>query len=303
MNKRNTARIRLFIMLAFVAVAAVGYFVKGGIGNSCGIGFDDITLICPLGAILVMISERTAIPLAVMSVMAVLIMCIVLGKIFCSWLCPVHFMTERRMLSRKAKKAAKEARQAARDTGNSGIDTSQVKACGKSSGVKFDSRHAVLAAAVVSTLIFGFPVFCLVCPVGITFALVLLIMRLFVFGETTWTIILMLAVLAIEVVVLPNWCRNLCPLGALHGLFSGLNKTFRPVIDSETCIQEGRGGHCNLCVDACHENINLHDISRGETTLADCSKCRACADACPVSAITFPFLTKDASVEPEKHDA
>lgn len=104
MNKRNTARIRLFIMLAFVAVAAVGYFVKGGIGNSCGIGFDDITLICPLGAILVMISERTAIPLAVMSVMAVLIMCIVLGKVFCSWLCPVHFMTERRMLSRKAKK-------------------------------------------------------------------------------------------------------------------------------------------------------------------------------------------------------
>ena len=43
---------------------------------------------------------------------------------------------------------------------------------------------------------------------------------------------------------------------------------------------------------ACPEGINLHDVAAGETTLNDCSKCRACADVCPEHAITFPLLPK-----------
>ena len=160
----------------------------------------------------------------------------------------------------------------------------------KAKGIKIDSRHGILAAALGSTLVFGFPVFCLICPIGLTFATVLLVMRLFAFGDTTWTVLAFPAIIAIEVLLLPKWCQRFCPLGALLSLFSGLNRTFRPRIDSEKCLLEGRGLSCNLCERACPEGINLHDVAAGETTLNDCSKCRACADVCPEHAITFPFL-------------
>ena len=81
MKKKNSLRVRFLVMLAVLAVVAVGYFTAGGIGNLCGIGFGDITLLCPLGALLAMLAQKTAIPLAVISVIVVLLICIVLGKV------------------------------------------------------------------------------------------------------------------------------------------------------------------------------------------------------------------------------
>lgn len=325
MKKKNSLRVRFLVMLAVLAVVAVGYFTAGGIGNLCGIGFGDITLLCPLGALLAMLAQKTAIPLAVISVIVVLLICIVLGKVFCAWACPVHFMSRLRkprhgadpgpshapaptrgaaddpagpQASRPAQEGASpvvpaQALRAAQE-GVSPVSPCSTCAspCGKSSGIKLDSRHGILAAALGSTLIFGFPVFCLICPVGLTFATVLLGMRLFAFGEATWTIVAFVAIIAVEVLLLPKWCKRFCPLGALLSLFSGLNRTFQPQVNAETCLREGRGKACNLCERACPEGINLHDIAAGETTLNDCSKCRACADVCPEGAITFPLLPK-----------
>ncbi|RNM42359.1 4Fe-4S binding protein [Eggerthella sinensis] len=329
MKKKNSLRVRFLVMLAVLAVVAVGYFTAGGIGNLCGIGFGDITLLCPLGALLAMLAQKTAIPLAVISVIVVLLICIVLGKVFCAWACPVHFMSRLRKPRHGAADglahapaptraplhgaaddpAAPRASRAAQEEGIPGCSTQALRAaqegvspvspcstcaspCGKNSGIKLDSRHGILAAALGSTLIFGFPVFCLICPVGLTFATVLLGMRLFAFGEATWTIVAFVAIIAVEVLLLPKWCKRFCPLGALLSLFSGLNRTFQPQVNAETCLREGRGKACNLCEKACPEGINLHDIAAGETTLNDCSKCRACADVCPEGAITFPLLPK-----------
>lgn len=311
-NKTKTYRLRMIAMLAVLAVVAVGYFAAGGIGNLCGIGFESIALLCPLGALLAMVAEKTAIPAAVVSVLAVLAICIVLGKVFCSWVCPVHFLSGSKR--RKELRACTADTRKDSETGGNGAPedagalTEQEKAalsgcsscaapCGKSRGVKIDSRHGILAAALGSTLVFGFPVFCLVCPVGLTFATVLLVVRLFAFGETTWTIIAFIALIAAEVVLLPRWCAKFCPLGALLSLMSGLNRTFRPHLNAEKCLAESRGASCDLCVRACPEGIDLHDIAAGETTLADCSKCRACADVCPEHAITFPLLTPKAAGE------
>ena len=59
MKKLKTYRLRFLIMLALLAVVAVGYFTAGGIGNFCGIGFESITLLCPLGALLAMIRAHS----------------------------------------------------------------------------------------------------------------------------------------------------------------------------------------------------------------------------------------------------
>ena len=221
MKKLKTYRLRFLIMLALLAVVAVGYFTAGGIGNFCGIGFESITLLCPLGALLAMIAERTAIPMAVISVAVVLLVCIVLGKVFCAWACPVHFLSRGRKKGDKGDKEGKGGKVAS-------PCSACASPCGKAKGIKIDSRHGILAAALGSTLVFGFPVFCLVCPIGLTFATVLLVMRLFAFGDATWTVVAFPAIIALEILLLPKWCQRFCPLGALLSLFSGLNRTFRP---------------------------------------------------------------------------
>ena len=318
MKKKNTARLRFIVMIAVLALVAVGYFTAFGIGNVCGIGFDSITLLCPLGSLLSMIAGKTAIPMAIVSIVAVFVVCVLLGKVFCSWVCPVHFLSKLKPGKKAGKKAA-----GASDDKAAGADDAEAAAadgaatadaapaplteserkllgkkgcglcehpCGKSKGIKLDSRHGILAAALVTTGIFGFPVFCIICPVGLTFISVMLIMRLFAFGEATWTIVLFVAIILVEVVLLPRWCKHFCPLGALLSLFSAANKTFVPKIDETKCLNTTANVECNRCVAACPEGINLHDIAKGETTLNDCSKCKACSDVCPASAITFEFL-------------
>ena len=187
-NKTRTYRLRMVIALAILAVAAVGYFAAGGIGNICGIGFESLTLLCPLGALMALLAEKTAIPLAVISVTTVFVICIVLGKVFCSWICPVHFLSapKRRRefaacegVSAKNRKDTAGADAATASVGGDlgrpspaaakPLSKKEKKAlsgcvscaspCGKSHGVKIDSRHSILAAALGSTLVFGFRVF------------------------------------------------------------------------------------------------------------------------------------------------
>lgn len=276
--------LRVAAMLTVMAVVAVGYFTTTGIGNSCAIGFSDISLICPLGALLAIIAQKTAIPMAVVSVVAVLAICLVLGKVFCAWLCPVGFLAPKRTLAECLSRRGKSSAAAAScQAGCSGCS-------GKGTGIRLDGRHVVLAAAVVSTLVFGFPVFCLACPVGLTFSTVLLVMQLFAFGKTTWTVIVFPLIVFVELFVLPRWCHHLCPLGALLSLFSAGNRTLRPVVDAQRCVQTAEGKSCGLCAAVCPEGIKLHDLKAGRASLNDCSRCRACADVCPTGAISFPLV-------------
>jgi ferredoxin-type protein NapH len=279
MRNGRSVRYRLAVMLLLLTVAAVGYFTVGGVGNVCAAGFDSITLLCPLGALLAMVAERTAIPLALVSVAVALVVCVLLGKVFCSWACPVPFLS--RLGRPRHKKGPSEARQR------------PAKA--------LDSRHGILLGAIATTLVFGFPVFCLVCPVGLVFATVLLVMRLFVFGETTWTLVVFPLIIAAELFLLPRWCNNFCPLGALLSLFSSLNRTFRPQIDRKACLRASQDSSCRICEQVCPQRVRLHDGQAGARGSGDCSKCRTCADACPGHAISFPLLrrrsTEDAAKE------
>ena len=138
--------------------------------------------------------------------------------------------------------------------------------------------------------IFGFPVFCLVCPVGLTFATVLVVWRLFAAGDMTIAVILVPALLIIELVFLRKWCTRFCPLSALMNLVSRFSKTFVPVIDDTKCLETSQGVPCSRCAQVCESDINIRHIAYGERTLADCSRCRNCADVCPTHAISFPVF-------------
>ena len=164
--------------------------------------------------------------------------------------------------------------------------------CAKKRGDAVDARHFVLGGALVSTFIFGFPVFCLVCPIGLTFATILLLVNLFGQGDVTWSLIVVPALLIAEVVLFKKWCHKLCPLSAFMSLIAKLNRTFKPTIDDAKCLETSKGTPCSRCAMVCEADINLRHPEYGERTLADCTRCHSCVDACPASAITMPVVAK-----------
>ena len=136
--------------------------------------------------------------------------------------------------------------------------------------------------------------FCLVCPVGLTFGTLVVVWRLFQFSEVTWSLLVFPAILVFELVVLRKWCHRFCPLGALLSLIARGNRTFRPQANADACLHAAHGERCNRCADVRPEGVNLHDKTVS-APMNECVKCRACADACPMHAITFPLLAKAAN--------
>ena len=193
-----------------------------------------------------------------------------------------------------AQTAAGEACDAVADAACDAVAVARAadRPAGKVRRVRFDSRFGVLLGALASAAIFGFPVFCLICPVGLTFATVLLVMRLFAFGDGTWAVVVVPLVLLIEVVFLRKWCGRFCPLGALISLVSGANRTLRPHVDDATCLFSSKGVRCFACSKACPERLDVRRPQLSEEALGNCTKCRECADACPAKAISFPVLPK-----------
>jgi ferredoxin len=73
------------------------------------------------------------------------------------------------------------------------------------------------------------------------------------------------------------WCRNLCPLGALLGLFSKYRITRRVVANSCT--------HCGRCQRECKMNAIEDDYSENSTI--ECIECLNCVAECPPESITY----------------
>lgn len=76
------------------------------------------------------------------------------------------------------------------------------------------------------------------------------------------------------------WCRYICPLGALLGIF-GKNPSVRIKVDPERCT------NCMACVGECQTGADPQ--SNGSWRAAECIFCWNCESICPVDAISFNF--------------
>ena len=321
-------RLRALAALAFFLLFLLGLAVHTGWGTASSFGIAEIAAICPLGNLEALLASKTFLPRALVGFAVFLVVAALLGRFFCGWLCPVPWVEKalsklrapgRRFgLGLKESPAASETpRTSACTTTNASSNTasesgknaprscpsgascasSSCKDCALASRVKEKADQAtektpywILGGALASSAVFGFPVFCLICPVGLTFALTVALWRLFEFNETNWAILWFAGFLVLELLVLRRWCSRFCPLGALWTLASRLNRFFRPKAREDLCTRMTHGVPCTICRDVCPEGIDPASVANDPMLLARCTKCGACAAACPTGAVHFPFL-------------
>lgn len=92
----------------------------------------------------------------------------------------------------------------------------------------------------------------------------------------TWKFLLLVSITVGSVFIFRMFCRFICPLGALYGLFNKIS-FFGVKVDQPKCT------NCNLCVNHCKmdiKHVNDHE----------CISCGECIDICPTNAIMWKGL-------------
>ena len=141
----------------------------------------------------------------------------------------------------------------------------------------------------------GIPWFCKwICPAGTLEAGVPLVisnsgLRALVGGLYAHKVAILTLLVLLSIALYRPFCRYLCPLGALYGLFNPVALT-RFSVDSDKCDR------CGECQRACKFDIPVYD----KPNSLDCIRCTDCMKACPNRAIDYSVKLKDLHEEEKK---
>jgi len=126
----------------------------------------------------------------------------------------------------------------------------------------------------------GEPWFCkFICPVGtleagVPLALLNSFLRSSLGFLYAWKVLILVIMLLFSVIIYRPFCRYVCPLGALYGLFNKIS-LYRFSVDKEACTE------CGACQKKCRLDIAVYKNPNS----IDCVRCGDCRAACPHNAI------------------
>lgn len=145
----------------------------------------------------------------------------------------------------------------------------------------------ILPLTVLDIVGQGQPWFCkYICPSGTLFAGIPLVASSPPLHQAlgwlfTWKVGILAVLLLLSVAVYRPFCRYLCPLGAVYGLFNPI-AFYRFRVDGQKCTG------CAVCQKACPMDIPVYKTPNSP----ECIRCGVCKKSCPHGAIC-PTLSKN----------
>jgi ferredoxin-type protein NapH len=285
--------VRVVTASLVILVILLGAACRNGYGTICSFGAWGISFTCPLGFLQVALANKKLLPQLWLSVAVVLLSIVILGRFFCAWVCPVALL--RGVFRGKGAVNSNTAKRERRSTTSQPCASSSSRSNAAREPLwegtiwASYSRYVILGGTLLSSFLFGFPVFCVVCPVGVFFGSLFAVNRLLFNHQPSLELLLFPALLGLELLVLKRWCSSICPLGALLSIVSGLNLFVRPTVKKDKCLAL-QGAHSRVCQRVCPEAIDLLKESGGFSP-KNCIKCLECYEKCPARAIKISLIS------------
>lgn len=138
----------------------------------------------------------------------------------------------------------------------------------------------LLPMTVVGVTGMGDPWFCkYICPSGTLFGGLPLLasnptLRAAAGWLFSWKTLLLVAIVLLSIRYYRPFCKYLCPLGALYGLFNPVS-LYRLRVDQSECV------HCGKCQQVCGMDIPVWE----KPNSIECIRCGSCKASCPTGAI------------------
>lgn len=230
-------------------------FVQGWY-QSLGVG--NLWFVSPLEGLESILTAKSYYMPSLIGMAVPVLIAIFLGRVFCSWLCPITFFLE---IFDKMRKWI--------------------------SGKKFLQNRLVVAkkflwfvliVELIFSMVLGAPLFVFLSPPGLVGRE---IMMMVFFGSLALEGLLLLVIVFLELLTRRFFCRTFCPLGALLA-FLGKGRRLKVRLLPDNCTG------CGVCDLTCPMGL---EVSKGESCTSYCWNCGECVDVCRHDSLNFSWKT------------
>ncbi|MCA9250807.1 MAG: 4Fe-4S binding protein [Phycisphaerales bacterium] len=229
-------------------------FLDSNKGTLWSMRIFGVSISDPLAAAEMLAASKTIHWPMLASIVIPVILTFLLGRVFCSWICPAYLLFE---ITGKLRKLLRLAE----------IEPANVQ-------YSHRNKYIMLAVGLLMTFCVSAPIFALIYPPAVVSRLI----HAWIFGTAATAMLLILGIIvAFELFVSPRWwCRSMCPGGALYGLI-GWARPVRVKLKSDRCTG------CQACIPVCEAGIN--PITESESI--ECDNCGVCLNHCGDDALVF----------------